>query len=715
MSLERHAEEQRKKGGIEGHQQKTPNKPGDALPEFELYREQAQRMIDSYRRFFMTYAKDVSLQFHLSNKFYTDLEHGHVHMNTRWFAEKDATHEQILWAILHELSHFRDLAEDPQGMMKNFEYIKSQAKKTGAIMMKKWEAAYGQTDPEFIDELKKRPQTDARTAEESMNAVERAAYQFHDTFFNVLDDIYVNNLLACKAPVYDEGGSGGKSIKDLYKDKLFAGADYTKMPRHLQFIYTLIREEMVSDEQVVVGPEVEEILAKKIKFQGKEYTPKELVQAFLKPKSGRDTKASKRYLVIRKTLEPIFLDVLKKDIDEWQPKKPELSDQGTQGGVGGTAGEGSVNPFDAPYQQFKENSPDQLDDHDIEAWTKKFHEEHEKENAAEKDKEKENAKTAEERAAEAQDAMDKAWCGEHNVDYAMFQEFKKIEQEVAPYLADLSRFWQSIIYGSSRRQERGLEGYFPTGELDIPKVIEEWPNIEQGNLHEARVMKRMVSREASVKKPELIRVRILGDMSGSMEMPEGKKRLLQQCLVLMLSSLREFNTYLNMTRSQTKSKMETDSQAWIYGTEAKLVKRLRKDSGIQEEQKEIITIFAQAQETLGDTHDEKPLKIIFDSLTDADRERIAQKKIMEIIIEITDGGSTKPALTRREVDRLESIGVILGAFQIGKVITSEQAAFHVVWNENREEPLGQVVGERIEDLLPALTERLKKYLQGVTV
>ncbi|MDP3769898.1 MAG: hypothetical protein U1A25_02085 [Candidatus Sungbacteria bacterium] len=714
MSLERRVEEH-KKGGIGDQEQKTPKKSGEVSPELESYREQAQRMIDSYRRFFMTYAKDVSLQFHLSNKFYTDLEHGHVNLDTRWFAKKDASHEQILWAILHELSHFRDLAEDPQGM-KNFEYIKNQAKKTGAMMMKKWEAAYGQTDPEFIGRLKQRPPADPHHTQEGMNAVEQAAYQFHHTFFNVLDDIYVNNLLTRKAPVYEEGSEGGESVKDLYKHKLFPETDYTKIPRHLQFIYTLIREEMVSDEPVVVSAEVEGLLSKKIKFQGREYTPKELVEPFLKPKSGRNTKASYRYIVIRNTLEPIFLDLLKKDIDEWQPKKPEPRDDDEGQGAGeGMPSEGSINPFDAPYQQFKENSPDQLDDHDIEAWTKKFHEDQEKGHKAQEDEDAENAKTQEQRAREAQDAMDRAWCGEHNIDYAIFEEFKKIEQEVAPYLADLSRFWQSIIYGSSRRQERGMEGYFPTGELDIPKVIEQWPKIQQGDLHETAVMRRMVSREAVVKKPELIRVRILGDMSGSMEYPKEKKHLLQQCLVLILSSLREFNSYLNMTRSHTKSKMETDTQAWIYGTEPKVVKRLRKDIGIQEEQKEIITIFSQAQETLGDTHDEKPLKIIFDSLSQTDRERIAQKKIMEIVLEITDGGSTKPALTRHEVDRLENIGVILAAFQIGKVGASEQAAFHVVWNENREEPLGTVVGEHIENLLPALTQALKKYLQGVVV
>lgn len=73
----------------------------------------------------------------MSDGFYIDLENGVVHLDTKWFMEKGFSPEQILWATLHELSHFRDLVEDPGRMMHNFEYIRRQAKKTGAVIMQK--------------------------------------------------------------------------------------------------------------------------------------------------------------------------------------------------------------------------------------------------------------------------------------------------------------------------------------------------------------------------------------------------------------------------------------------------------------------------------------------------------------------------------------------------------------------------------------------------
>ena len=78
-------------------------------------------MLDSYRRFFITYAQDVSLSFKMSDAFYIDFENGVVNSDTKWFSIQGLSREQILWVDLHELSHFRDLAQDPKGVMENFD------------------------------------------------------------------------------------------------------------------------------------------------------------------------------------------------------------------------------------------------------------------------------------------------------------------------------------------------------------------------------------------------------------------------------------------------------------------------------------------------------------------------------------------------------------------------------------------------------------------
>jgi len=691
----------------EGSFSDNPEERAEPTDEIKKYQEDGQKMIDSYRRFFATFAKDVSLSFKMSNGFYIDLEKGEVNLDTKWFAEKEFSSEQILWANLHELSHFRDLAEDPKQMMENFEYIRVQAKKTGALILQKWTEKYGASDPEFVENLKKQRPMSKKDSSKTMNAVEQAAYQIHHTFYNIFDDIYVNNLVARKAATYEKGTRGGNEVEKLYREKLFAQTDYTKLPRHMQFIYQLIREEMVADEKVVVSDEVESALQGKIKFMGSEYSAQEIVENFIKPKKNRDTLAGQRYYVLQQTLEPIFQELLRKDLDDWNPEKPEKQNGQSQG-----EGDGAGNPFDQDYQEQEKNNPDQISPEDIEDWMKKNDQDKKKAEQKKAQGETDENKSVEEKAKESQDKLDADWCGKNNVNSETLKQFRKIEAEVAPYLADLSKLWQKIIFGSTRKIEREMDGHFKSGtDLDIQKTVEQWPDIQKGNFDEARIFKKMTQKEILIQKPELIRVRLAGDMSGSMN--SEKIHILQQCFVLLLSSLQEFNSYLNFERTRTKSKLEVDTEAWIFGDSAECVKKLRSDSGYGEEKAGIVRIFEKLQRTIGGTYDNKALEAISENISADDKARIEQGKIMEIVFEITDGGSSDERSARMAVDRLLGSGMIARAFQIGSVSESEKEVFNKVWNNNRAEGLGEIVGENIANLLPAITEVLKKYLSNV--
>ena len=242
-------------------------------------------------------------------------------------------------------------------------------------------------------------------------------------------------------------------------------------------------------------------------------------------------------------------------------------------------------------------------------------------------------------------------------------------------------------------------------------MIEEWPKIERGETDEVRAMNRTMIKEVPINLPELIRVRFGGDVSGSMD--EKKIHVLQQCAVLLLSSLHEFNTYLNQTRSQTKARLKVDTEAWVFGDNSERVKSFQGDMHESNATAEIIRAFERMQGANGYTHDEKMLMAIRDSLTPEEETKIAQKKIMEIVFEVTDGGSSDAPEARKAVDTLLSKGVIARAVQIGEVGEEEKELFNAVWNDNREEPHGQVVGGQIENLLPAVTELLKKYLGDV--
>ena len=682
----------------------------------ERYKQEAQEFLDSHRRLLATFAKDVSLRFKLSNAFFIDLKNGEINLDIRWFAERDYSKEQILWALLHENVHFIDLANDPEQMMANFDYIKQGARQTGAVILQKWEAKYGQSDPKFIEELKTPQPIDSEDPNsETMNATEAAAYEIRHRFFNILDDIYVNKTVSRKAPFYEPQESGGLEVRKLYREKLFKGTNYSSNPRHMQIMDSLLREDMVPDEDTVLAQEVKAILDRKILFQGQEYSIKEIVNNFIKPRTGRDTKAGQRYFIIRQVLEPIFLELLNKDLEEWDPQKPKEGEgQGNKSeDIKGKNSPSRANPFSQPYRDNRQNNPDQFKPSQMRKWSDKKNDDDKKEAEKIAKNKADDQKTPDQLAEEAQNAMDKEWADKNNISYESIRKFRNIEKEVAPYLRDLSELWQRIIFGSTKKTERGMVGYFSSGtEISIPRVIDEWPIIEKGQPEEARVMRKMETKEILIRKPELIRVRLVGDMSGSMN--EAKRHVLEQCIVLLLSSLREFNTYLNLTRSRTKSKLEVDTEVWVFGDDVQKVKQLKsgQGQGMEDDRIEAVKIFQYLQNTLGNTFDNKALEEIIKSL-ELDKEKIEQGKIMEIVFEITDGGSSASDEAKIAVDSLIHINVISRAFQIGQVSDEEKKTFNKVWNEGREEKLGEIVGEKIENLVPAIAELLKKYLGQV--
>jgi len=587
VSIERQRRIRRVEGEGKPHfQDAESSQEAEKAKALNEYQAAGQEMLDAHQRFFATFAQDVSLRFRMGNAFFIDLEHGEVNLDTRWFAEKGFTPTQIRWAVLHELGHFLDLAQDPEGMMKNFDLIQQQARNTGALMMKKWEEKYGDEDPAFIERLKKQLPMSKKDPAKTLNAVERSAYKMHHTFYNIFDDIFDNNSVARKAPTYEEHTTDGQEVKRLYKEKLFPKTEYSTLPRHLQFVYALLREEMVKDEEVTVSEEVKQVLHHAMPFLGKQLKPKDVVNQLLKPKKGRDTKPSQRYFVIQKTLEPIFQQLLLKDLEEWDPQKPpEQPPQ--QGDPSGEPQEGDPNPFADDYNDFEQNSPDQIPQEDIDAWSDKHQEEKDKKEREAKAQQAEEKKSSGEKAQEAQNGLDAAWCAENGVDTDILRQFREREAQVAPYLDELSALWQHIIFGSSREVRRGIEGHYKTGtEMDIPQVIAEWPKIEKAHIDEVRVMKRTVTQEILVQKPELIRLRLVLDMSSSVN--EEKKTILQQCAVLLLSSLHEFQTQLNRTRKQTKSKLQVDTEAWAFSTDTRIIKPSRAQSGQVDDQASIV-------------------------------------------------------------------------------------------------------------------------------
>lgn len=704
-----------------------------SLEDLESYREHAQAFLDRYSKtgFLASFAGDTSIHFKLSEAFYFDFQKGEVNLATDWFYKKGFSERQILWACMHEVGHFDDFKNDPERLMKNFDYIADQARQTGDIMLRKWEAILDQSDPKqktFLDSLKETTPVDPNRPERGLfNRLAQSAYSIHHIFYNCLDDIWVNNSVSRKAASFEKGTEGGKDIELLYREKLFPGFDYSQeKSRHRQFINKLLRDDNVPDEQCIVSPDVEEALNRKIRLGEKEYTAKELVATFIKPRRGRDTKAGERYAILKRTLEPIFKELLAKDIEDWKPewKPPEEHSQSPKSGQDESI---PPTPFEKEIKDWKDNSIDQLPPEAMKEIVDKYKQIKEKKEEKQKKDEEirrqeeekrkvEDEKSSEEKANEVQKRQDEQWA-EKNASHEYSKEqllqnlerFRQVQAEIAPYLDELSALWRHIIFGTSRETVRGLEGHFKTGdELDVQRTVEDWGNIQDGKFEQVRIFKKIKDREVVTQKPELVRVRLVGDMSGSMD--EEKLRILQQAMTLIFSSLDEFQTYLNATRAETKSKLNAETEGWTFSNSATKIK-----SFDDKENLEMMSIFPHLQDSEGGTYDDVVLSDILSSLTPDDEEKIKSGKIMDIVFEITDGGSSNPNGAKEMVDKLIEKGVIVRAFQIGRVSIGERNMFNAVWNNGKEKACGESVGVNISALIPAITSALKQYLGDVSI
>lgn len=692
-------------------------------------KQKIDRLLQRYQGLLVTFAKDNSLQFKAGDGFRINLETGVVLNDVRWFLEKGFSENQILWAHLHEITHFRDLADDRSGMEARMEHMVTRSQALGAVMMQKWVQAAGEDHPAIEQLRRKQPLGIKRPA--LLNSTELAAFKIHHTFYNVLDDIWVNNSVAQRAPRYASRTAVGKEVEDLYREKLFAETDYQGLPRHMQFLYALLREEMVPGEQVQVSSEVTQALNRPVLYKGKTYLARDLVDTFIKPRYRRNTNVTSRFEVTRECLEPVFDELLARDIEDWEPNVPddENPHHGTENKNGGGANEesgsgdpenstseseaspseaGTVsgNPFEAAYDEFDRNTPDQLDDEEVEAYV---------DHVASVAKEQQPQKN--EDAERLQATLDEQWLEKNDISPETWEAFRLHEQEVQPYLAELSKLWRHIVYGSSTHTQQRMQGHFNTGtELDVQRVVDEFPLIERGEMFRSRIMKRMMPGEKTIEQPDLIRVRLLGDVSASM-LSDNKMQTLRRCYVLLLSSLNEFNTYLELTRSVTGSTLKVDTEARSFGIQTRVIKPLESTGRELDKRATAVRSFDALLKARGEgsTRDHLAFEAILSSLTPEDKKSIADKKVLELIIEITDGGSDSEHSTRRAIDELRDTGAVIRGFQIGRPDQDERRKFEYVWNQGRNQREGEFIGSDLGNMVPALANLLREYLGNVHV
>jgi uncharacterized protein YegL len=202
------------------------------------------------------------------------------------------------------------MRKNPKEFNDNFEYIL----KEKAPQIASWieDAMHKQG----VQESKIKEATEQRSIpgrkNETMSYLEKMGYEMFHTFYNIFDDIYVNSLVEQKAPYYIQQ-AGREKVQDIYKKIGYADGNFKGKPLHIQFIYSLIRDEMIGGEGSQVDDEVKEIIENK-KILGK--TIKQIIKEQLKPRGGKLIDPGERYTLLKTFIEPIYLDFIKRDIDK---------------------------------------------------------------------------------------------------------------------------------------------------------------------------------------------------------------------------------------------------------------------------------------------------------------------------------------------------------------------------------------------------------------
>lgn len=745
----------------------TPTAPKKFPPELEPYVRECQAFIDAYRTAMTVAAGGVALRFEPGNGFMINFESKVVTLDVKdwqWAEEKKVNRTQILWSVLHELSHFHDLQENAKGMLENFDDLHAKAKTLAPKVIELWTAREGGTLPEYL------------TAE----AIEKFVYKQLHEIANCLDDMYVNSGLGVRHPAFAAEGSASDEVRSLYAGVLFpadhehrgdAGQpgdriDYTHLPSCKQLAYKLLRERMVPDQPVLVQPEVTKALREgtsRIRTSAGK-TRASVAETLTRWSSDgvqRDPRA--RFLKLDEQYGPIIEKFFLQDVEKLPiPPPPPPPGEGGEGEPGEGEGEpGEGEPKDGkPGKPGKKGKPgkgtpspwDPLDDRpdplmDEDA-VRKFVE---AKDAAEKGTDEAEAirrkfeqLTPQERA-DAQSAKRLAkqlTSDEVSPEQALrsAEEYLALRRQVEPLVADLAavfeEFMQSIdeqLQGAwARWQIRGrfrADDFLRTYASELAAGMEALIPWDALPVHQQREWLRQVTLF-----PNRIRVRLLIDCSGSMFHVSERMAQAKALTVLITEALAAFEGTVNR-RFPGAQPFEVDTQIIAFGSKGnvEVVKHLRGQGPVQ-------TIDEQAQRVRalgglvdrGMTCDAAAWGEVLDTVSDEDRAAIRSGRLVDIAFEVTDGGSNEaaglrdvsletelekelgagPVETRTLVAEVAEAGIVARGFQVGHAVTDDDddvRAFCGVWGDGGECIEGAV------DLAPAVERQLAGVIQRLRI
>lgn len=573
----------------------------------------------------------------------TDMETGDMTIDPKFFAERGYSAGHSVYATLHELwAHAREVLNDPK-----------------------------------------------MAARQNRFSQKGEAEQI---FNNILADIYGNKYMHCVLPAL-EGVAA-----DLYDTKLFPSADgpgkpadYTTDPLHLQFLYKIMRDEMIPGSETTVRPEVSEAIQALRDYKG----AGDIIKYLTDPKSKlSNTKRFESQLAI---IYPVYLKLLEQSKKEEQDKKAkEKEGEGPQGdGPQGDGPEGESperqgpqgdgprtkrppsdgpegkkpqdkdpedqdsegkdgqlkkpdDPFKKAYEDYHKNKdPKPISDADMDAARKSAQDRARKKKQAEK-------------PIDTQAELDKHLLKETGHGLATHNAYK---QEVNEHLGSIDRMrdvFKSVI------EQR----------VALVRGLGRQPHTEGDILDPNRLSQTVVDVMAGVEEPEAYlryerkkgHTEVYGgtdyifvfDKSGSMgnddESGHKKSELAATCAMIMLEGLAAVQRDIERAEQENNMDLDLDIKTGLYlfGEGSTCIKPLGLGLSDTERLDSDQAIRAADDKS---TDDYVALSEIADIPKASDRRRV--------VIVVTDGQSARPEYAEAAIKKLRDQGVLVYGVSIG--------------------------------------------------
>lgn len=548
----------------------------------------------------------------------TDLESGQVTADPRFFIEKGYTPNMAAYATMHEVAaHLREVVQQPKLTRDVIGFLKTEHRQ-------------GRGEASGI-------------------------------FHNIFGDIAGNNLIHATLDATRE------TAAELYDTKLFAEADYTNgealQPRHLQFLYKIIRQEMIPNSQTTVYPEVDELIASFRDFQGKGDLIK--FATAVAGSDGREMPARDRFELWTKVIYPEYLKLYEADKQD-----PDFQQKpGEQGDGEGQPSDGQPQQGDPAEGQPQDGQPQPTQGKpDFSKQYKDYHENRHPEPMGEDEHEKIH-RDVEKKQREQERA-------EREANDPLKQLDKKLQETTGHSLAELKRYqsetekWREeinamreiykLVINERVSSRRRLQGNHTEGVMINPDTVAQTViDVRAGAVEPAAFIdyeKHRGEREMTGKTDWIF----VFDRSGSMG-ADGRSKAAASSAVIVLEGLAAMQRDVEAAEEEAGMDLDLDIRTALYTFNGEV--DCPKPLSHHLTEKERLDAYQLVASPGGDNADSVVLKMIEDITIESDRRKV--------LVVLSDGEADDTDASRRSVERLRKNGWQVFGIAIGSTAAEE--------------------------------------------